>query len=99
MMRFVENMLEEVAKAVNGTTKAVIGEKSVDFNLYAQYLSLSRLKNMLALTLTARLESKYATAVDSLDVDETMGKANLSMRFWWKWSIIMFKLPISLIIL
>ena len=80
MMRFVENMLEEVAKAVNGTTKAVIGEKSVDFKApYARVPILESIKEYTGLDLNGKTEVEVRDAAKSigLDVDETMGKGKL----------------------
>ena len=80
MMRFVENMLEEVAKAVNGTTKAVIGEKSVDFKApYARVPILEAIKEHTGLDLNGKTEVEVRDAAKSIgiDVDETMGKGKL----------------------
>ena len=80
MMRFVENMLEEVAKAVNGTTQAVIGDKSVDFKApYARVPILEAIKEHTGLDLNGKTEVEVRDAAKSigLDVDETMGKGKL----------------------
>ena len=80
MMQFVENMLEEVAKAVNGTTQAVIGDKSVDFKApYARVPILEAIKEHTGLDLNGKTEVEVRDAAKSigLDVDETMGKGKL----------------------
>ena len=80
MMRFVENMLEDVAKAVNGTTQAVIGDKSVDFKApYARVPILEAIKEHTGLDLNGKTEAEVRDAAKSigLDVDETMGKGKL----------------------
>ena len=80
MMRFVENMLEEVAKAVNGTTQAFIGDKSVDFKApYARVPILEAIKEHTGLDLNGKTEVEVRDAAKSigLDVDETMGKGKL----------------------
>ena len=80
MMRFVENMLEEVAKAVNDTTQAVIGDKSVDFKApYARVPILEAIKEHTGLDLNGKTEVEVRDAAKSigLDVDETMGKGKL----------------------
>ncbi len=80
MMRFVENMLEEVAKAVNGTTQAVIGDKFVDFKApYARVPILEAIKEHTGLDLNGKTEVEVQDAAKSigLDVDKTMGKGKL----------------------
>ncbi|MGB1185220.1 MAG: amino acid--tRNA ligase-related protein, partial [Schleiferiaceae bacterium] len=63
MMRFVENMLEEVAKAVNGTTQAVIGDKSVDFKApYARVPILEAIKEHTGLDLNGKTEDEVREA-------------------------------------
>ena len=52
MMKFVENMLEEVATAVNGTTDATIGSNSVSFKApYARVPILEAIKEHTGLDL------------------------------------------------
>ncbi|MEC8459263.1 MAG: lysine--tRNA ligase, partial [Bacteroidota bacterium] len=80
MMRFVENMLEKVAKAVNGTTQAIIGDKFVDFKApYARVPILEAVKEHTGLDLNGKTEVEVRDAAKSigLDVDETMGKGKL----------------------
>jgi lysyl-tRNA synthetase class 2 len=80
MMRFVENMLEEVAMAVNGTTDATIGENTVSFKApYARVPILDAIKEHTGLDLGGKTEDEVRDAAKSigLEVDETMGKGKL----------------------
>ena len=80
MMKFVENMLEEVATAVNGTTDATIGSNSVSFKApYARVPILEAIKEHTGLNLNGKSESEVREAALSigLEVDETMGKGKL----------------------
>jgi len=80
MMRFVENMLEEVATAVNGTTDATIGENTVSFKApYARVPILEAIKEHTGLDLNGKTENEVREAAKSigLEVDETMGKGKL----------------------
>ena len=80
MMKFVENMLEEVAKAVNGTTDAAIGSNSVSFKApYARVPILEAIKEHTGLDLNGKSESEVREAAlgIGLEVDETMGKGKL----------------------
>ena len=80
MMRFVENMLEEVAMAVNGTTDATIGENTVSFKApYARVPILEAIKEHTGLDLNGKTENEVREAAKSigLEVDETMGKGKL----------------------
>jgi len=80
MMRFVENMLEEVATAVNGTTDATIGANTVSFKApYARVPILEAIKTHTGLDLSGKTESEVRDAAKSigLEVDETMGKGKL----------------------
>ncbi|MDC1028533.1 lysine--tRNA ligase [Schleiferiaceae bacterium] len=80
MMKFVENMLEEVAKAVNGTTDAAIGSNSVSFKApYARVPILEAIKEHTGLDLNGKSESEVIEAAlgIGLEVDETMGKGKL----------------------
>ena len=80
MMRFVENMLEEVAMAVNGTTDATIGENTVSFKaLYPRVPILDAIKEHTGLDLSGKTEDEVREAAKSigLEVDETMGKGKL----------------------
>lgn len=83
MMKFVENMLEKVATAVNGTTDATIGENIVSFKApYARVPILEAIKEHTGLDLSGKTEDEVREAAKSigLEVDETMGKENLSMK-------------------
>lgn len=80
MMKFVENMLEEVAKAVNGTTDAAIGSNSLSFKApYARVPILEPIKEHTGLDLNGKSESEVREAAlgIGLEVDETMGKGKL----------------------
>ena len=80
MMKFVENMLEEVATAVNGTTDATIGSNSVSFKApYARVPILEAIKEHTGLDLNGKSESEVREAAlgIGLEVDETMGKGKL----------------------
>ena len=80
MMRFVENMLEEVAIALNGTTDATIGENTVSFKTpYARVPILQAIKEHTGLELGGKSEDEVREAAKSigLEVDETMGKGKL----------------------
>ena len=80
MMKFVENMLEKVATAVNGTTDATIGENIVSFKApYARVPILEAIKEHTGLDLSGKTEDEVREAAKSigLEVDETMGKGKL----------------------
>ena len=80
MMRFVENMLEEVAMVVNGTTDATIGENTVSFKTpYARVPILEAIKEHTGLELGGKTEDEVREAGKSigLAMDETMGKGKL----------------------
>ena len=80
MMRFVENMLEEVAMALNGTTDATIGENTVSFKTpYARVPILQAIKEHTGLELGGKSEDEVREAAKSigLEVDESMGKGKL----------------------
>lgn len=80
MMRFVENMLEEVATAVNGTTEAKIGQNTVNFKApYARVPILEAIKTHTGHDLSGKSEGEIREIAKSLglEVDETMGKGKL----------------------
>lgn len=80
MMRFVENLLEDVALAVNGTTDAVIGANTVSFKApYARVPILDAIKKHTGLDLAGKSEHDVREAAKSigLDVDDSMGKGKL----------------------
>ena len=80
MMKFVENMLEQVATAVNGTTDATIGNNTVSFKApYARVPILEAIKTHTGLELAGKTEEEVREAAKSigLEVDETMGKGKL----------------------
>ena len=80
MMRFVENLLEDVALAVNGTTDAIIGANTVSFKApYARVPILDAIKKHTGLDLAGKSEYDVREAAKSigLDVDDSMGKGKL----------------------
>lgn len=80
MMRFVENLLEDVALAVNGTTDAQIGPNTVSFKApYARVPILDAIKIHTGLDLAGKSEHDVREAAKSigLDVDDSMGKGKL----------------------
>ena len=80
MMKFVENMLEQVATAVNGTTDATIGNNTVSFKApYARVPILEAIKTHTGLDLAGKTEEEVREAAKSigLEVDEAMGKGKL----------------------
>jgi lysyl-tRNA synthetase class 2 len=80
MMKFVENMLEEVATAVNGTTEATIGSNTVNFKApYARVPILEAIKTHTGHDLNGKSEGEIREVAKSLglEVNETMGKGKL----------------------
>ena len=80
MMKFVENMLDKVATAVNGTTDATIGANTVSFKApYARVPILAAIQEHTGLDLSGKTEDEVREAAKSigLEVDETMGKGKL----------------------
>ena len=80
MMRFVENLLEDVALAVNATTDAVIGANTVSFKApYARVPILDAIKKHTGLDLAGKSEHDVREAAKSigLEVDDSMGKGKL----------------------
>ena len=80
MMRFVENLLEDVALAVNATTDAVIGANTVSFKApYARVPILDAIKKHTGLDLAGKSEHDVREAAKSigLEVNDSMGKGKL----------------------
>ena len=80
MMEFTENLLEHVAIAVNGTTKATFGENEVDFK--APYKRVTMRQSIIDFTefdIQGKSEKELADWCKSngIEVDETMGRGKL----------------------
>ena len=80
MMEFTENLLEHVALAVNGTTKATFGEHEVDFK--APYKRVTMRQSIIDFTgfdIQGKSEKELADWCKSngIDVDDTMGRGKL----------------------
>ena len=80
MMEFTENLLEHVALAVNGTTKATFGEHEVDFK--APYKRVTMRQSIIDFTgfdIQGKSEKELADWCKSngIDVDATMGRGKL----------------------
>lgn len=80
MMAFTEEMLEYVALAVNGTTKAKFGQHEIDFK--APYKRVSMRDSILEFTgfdIGGKSEAELLDAAKKMgvDVNETMGKGKL----------------------
>ena len=80
MMEFVEQMLERVAIAVNGTTELTIDGKAVSFKAPFRRLTMTdAIKEKTGYDITGRTEEELREACKKLNVeiDETMGKGKL----------------------
>ena len=80
MMEFVEQMLEKVAVAVNGTTELTIDGKAVSFKAPFRRLSMTdAIREKTGYDITGRSEEELREACRTLNVetDETMGKGKL----------------------
>ena len=80
MMEFVEQMLESVAIAVNGTTELTIDGKAVSFKAPFRRLTMTdAIKEKTGYDITGRTEEELREACKNLnvEVDETMGKGKL----------------------
>lgn len=80
MMEFTENLLEHVALAVNGTTKATFGKHEVDFK--APYKRVTMRQSIIDFTgfdIQSKSEKELADwcKANGIDVDETMGRGKL----------------------
>lgn len=80
MMEFTENLLEHVALAVNGTTKATFGEHEVDFK--APYKRVTMRQSIIDFTgfdIQGKSEKELADwcKANGIDVDDTMGRGKL----------------------
>ena len=80
MMEFVEQMLERVAVAVNGTTELTIDGKAVSFKAPFRRLTMTdAIREKTGYDITGRSEEELREACRNLNVetDETMGKGKL----------------------
>lgn len=80
MMEMVEECLEKVAIAVNGTTKAVIGENEIDFKGPYRRLSMyDSIKEYTGIDVSEMDEAGLRDVCKQLhiEVDKTMGKGKL----------------------
>ncbi|MCH5331154.1 MAG: lysine--tRNA ligase [Alistipes sp.] len=80
MMEFVEQMLERVAVAVNGTTELTIDGKTVSFKAPFRRLTMTdAIREKTGYDITGRSEEELREACRNLNVetDETMGKGKL----------------------
>ena len=80
MMEFTENLLEHVATAVNGTTKATFGENEIDFK--APYKRVTMRQSIIDFTgfdIQDKSEVELANwcKENGIEVDETMGRGKL----------------------
>ena len=80
MMRFVEQMLEKVAVAVNGTTKVMIGEQEVEFKgPYRKLPMIEAIKEYAGVDITGMDEAQLLDACKKLKVpvDPSFGAGKL----------------------
>ncbi|MCK0131873.1 lysine--tRNA ligase [Flavobacteriaceae bacterium F08102] len=80
MMKFVEDLLEYCALKVNGETKTVFGEHTIDFKApYARVTMTDAIKEHTGFDITNKTEAEIreAALAMGLEVDETMGKGKL----------------------
>ena len=80
MMRFTENLLEQIAIAVNGTTKVKIGENEVDFKApYRRLPILDAIKEKTGYDLSNMTEEEIREVAKKVgvEVEESMGKGKL----------------------
>ena len=80
MMNLVEEMVEAVAIALNGTTKVQVGENIIDFQRpwkrYTMYEAIEHFAGTDISEMTEQEMAAFAKTV-GVEVDETMGKAKL----------------------
>ncbi|MEN9444650.1 MAG: hypothetical protein RIS47_1540, partial [Bacteroidota bacterium] len=80
MMKFTESLLERIALDVNGSSKASIGDREIEFKApYARIPILQAIKDHTGLDLNGLNEDEIRKAALSIGipVDETMGKGKL----------------------
>jgi len=80
MMSFAERLLEQIALAVNGTTKVQIGDHEVDFKApYRRLPILEAIAEKTGYNLEGKSEDEIRTICRELnmEIDDTMGKGKL----------------------
>jgi len=80
MMEFTENLLEFVALAVNGTTKATFGEHEVDFKApYKRVTMRQSIIDFTAFDIQGKSEAELTAwcKANGVDVDDSMGRGKL----------------------
>jgi lysyl-tRNA synthetase class 2 len=80
MMEFTENMLEQVALKVLGTTKTKVGDQEIDFKApYRRVTMLDAIKEHTGIDIAGMNETQLRDVCKQLhiEVDETMGKGKL----------------------
>jgi len=80
MMDFTEKMIEHCAIAVNGTSKAKIGEQEIDFKApYARVSMTEAIQKYTGFDITGKSEQELFDFAKSIgiEVNETMGKGKL----------------------
>ncbi len=80
MMDFCEQLLEQCAKEVNGTTKAVFGNNEIEFKApYPRISMATAIQKYTGFDITRKTEDeiRHAALAMNVEVDETMGKGKL----------------------
>jgi len=80
MMEFTEQMLEQIATKVLGTTKTTIGDREIDFKApYPRVTMIDAIKEHTGMDITGMDEAQLREVCRKLniEVDETMGKGKL----------------------
>lgn len=80
MMVFTEQMLEQIATKVLGTTKTTIGDREIDFKApYPRVTMIDAIKEHTGMDITGMDEAQLREVCRKLniEVDETMGKGKL----------------------
>lgn len=80
MMEFTEQMLEQIATKVLGTTKTTIGDREIDFKApYPRITMIDAIKEHTGIDITGMEEAQLREVCRKLNIeaDETMGKGKL----------------------
>ena len=80
MMEFTEQLLEHVAKEVNGATEATFNEHKIDFKApYARVTMTDSIKHFTGFDISGKTEDELRAAAKGMGiaVDDTMGKGKL----------------------
>lgn len=80
MMEFTEQMLEQIATKVLGTTKTTIGDREIDFKApYPRVTMIDAIKEHTGIDITGMDEAQLREVCGKLNIeaDETMGKGKL----------------------